>query len=80
MGLIEILWTVTGIVVPLLLGTAWAMIGLTPPEFWIARGCVILAALVFGGTALAWAANSEWPPAPPRRRYPTGAALLAKPP
>ena len=40
-GLVEILWTVTGVVVPLLLGTAWAMVGLTPPEFWIARGSYI---------------------------------------
>jgi hypothetical protein len=45
MGLIEILWTVAGVVVPLLLGTAWAMVGLTPPEFMVARGCVIVAAL-----------------------------------
>jgi hypothetical protein len=63
MGIIEILWTATGVIVPLLLGTAWAMVGLTPPEFWIARGCVILAALFFGGTTLAWATNSEWSPA-----------------
>jgi hypothetical protein len=61
MGLIEIFWTVTGIVVPLLLGTAWAMVGLTPPEFWIARGCIGVAALIFGATALIWLAASGWP-------------------
>jgi hypothetical protein len=60
MGLIEILWTVTGVVVPLLLGTA-AMIGLSPPEFWIARGCVGLAPFIFGATALIWLSTSEWP-------------------
>jgi hypothetical protein len=61
MGLIEILWTVTGVLVPLLLGTAWAMVGLTPPEFWIARACIGLAALIFGATALTWLSASEWP-------------------
>jgi hypothetical protein len=61
MGLIEILWTVTGVVVPLLLGTAWAMVGLTPPEFWIARGCAGLAALILGATALIWLSTSGWP-------------------
>jgi hypothetical protein len=61
MGLIEILWTVTGIVVPLLLGTAWAMMGLSPPEFWIARGCVGVAAILFIGTAIVWLVLMEWP-------------------
>jgi hypothetical protein len=61
MGLIEILWTVTGVVVPLLLGTAWAMVGLAPPEFWIARGCAGVAAFIFGATALVWLSTSGWP-------------------
>jgi hypothetical protein len=61
MGLVEILWTVAGILVPLLLGTAWAMIGLTPPEFWIARGCIILAAIIFAGVSLFWVVQSPWP-------------------
>jgi hypothetical protein len=62
MGLIEILWTVAGITVPLLLGTAWAMLGLTPPEFLIARGCVCLAAAIFIGTALVWLVVLDWQP------------------
>jgi hypothetical protein len=62
MGLIEILWTVAGVTVPLLLGTAWAMLGLTPPEFLIARGCVCLAAAIFIGTALVWLVILDWQP------------------
>jgi hypothetical protein len=61
MGLIEILWTVTGVAVPLLLGTAWAMVGLAPPEFWIARIAIILAAIIFCGTALIWLVLLGWP-------------------
>jgi hypothetical protein len=60
MGLIEILWTVAGITVPLLLGTAWAMIGLSPPEFLIARVCVGVAAAIFLGTSLVWLVLMEW--------------------
>jgi hypothetical protein len=62
MGLIEILWTATGIMVPLLLGTAWAMLGLTPPEFLIARGCVCIAAAIFIGTAIVWIVVLDWQP------------------
>ena len=61
MGLIEILWTLTGVAVPLLLGTAWAMVGLAPPEFWIARIAIILAAIIFCGTALIWLVLLGWP-------------------
>lgn len=61
MGLIEILWTLTGVAVPLLLGTAWAMVGLAPPEFWIARIAIILAAMIFCGTALIWLVLLGWP-------------------
>jgi hypothetical protein len=61
MGFIEILWTVAGILVPLLLGTAWAMIGLSPPEFAIARGCVAVAAIVFIGVSFIWIVLLQWP-------------------
>jgi hypothetical protein len=64
MGLTEILWTATGIMVPLLLGTAWAMLGLTPPEFLIARGCVCVSALIFIGTAIVWIVVLDWQPGP----------------
>jgi hypothetical protein len=72
MSLLEILWTVTGVLVPLLLGTAWAMMGLSPPEFWIARGCIGLAALIFGATSLLWLTAVGWPNA---GRILVGAAL-----
>jgi hypothetical protein len=48
--------------VPLLLGTAWAMLGLTPPEFLIARGCVCVAAAIFVGTAIIWIVLLDWQP------------------
>jgi hypothetical protein len=61
MGPLEIMWTITGVMVPLLLGTAWAMIGLSPPEFWIARGSVLAAALIFTASAIVWISNIQWP-------------------
>jgi hypothetical protein len=62
MGLTEILWTVAGVVVPTLLGTAWAMVGLTPPEFWIARGAIIIAAIILLGVIMVWLVLLGWPP------------------
>jgi hypothetical protein len=63
MGLIEIVWGVTGVVVPLLLGTAWAMIGLAPPEMTVARVCVGLSAALFIATTLFWLVAMDKPPA-----------------
>jgi hypothetical protein len=64
MGPIEIMWTITGIMVPLLLGTAWAMIGLSPPEFWIARGAVLAAALILSVASIYWVSALSWPNVP----------------
>jgi|SRR6185437_2033401 len=61
MGLIEILWTVAGVLVPLMLGTAWAMLGLSPPEFLIARCCVVAAAAIFIGVSFIWIVMMGWP-------------------
>jgi len=61
MGPMEIMWTITGVMVPLLLGTAWAMLGLSPPEFWIARGSTLVAALIFTASSIVWISNIQWP-------------------
>jgi hypothetical protein len=64
MGPIEIMWTIVGVMVPLLLGSAWAMIGLSPPEFWIARGSVLAAALIFSIASIYWISALHWPNGP----------------
>jgi hypothetical protein len=64
MGPMEIMWTIVGVMVPLLLGSAWAMIGLSPPEFWIARGAVLVAALIFSIASIYWVSALQWPNGP----------------
>lgn len=61
MGLIEILWTLTGVIIPLLLGTAWTMVGFSPPEFWIARACIGISAVIFSAMTLFWLVSLNWP-------------------
>ena len=60
MGPMEIMWTIVGVMVPLLLGSAWAMIGLSPPEFWIARGAILISALIFSIAAIYWISALQW--------------------
>ena len=72
MGPMEIMWTVVGVMVPLLLGSAWAMIGLSPPEFWIARFAIMAAAIILSIASIYWIANIQWPTGP---RLLIGAAL-----
>jgi photosystem II stability/assembly factor-like uncharacterized protein len=59
----ETLWTITGILVPLALGVALAMIGLPQAqelEFGIARACLGLAAALLGGATIFWLSTTEW--------------------
>jgi uncharacterized protein YjfI (DUF2170 family) len=37
------------------------MVGLSPPEFWIARTCIGTSAAIFGGVSLIWLCVSTWP-------------------
>ncbi len=57
----EIMWTIVGIIVPLLVGGAISMVGLTPPEFIYARIGFILSAIVLGTASVIWAAVTEQP-------------------
>jgi len=51
---VEIAWTVVGIVVPLLLGVMFALVGLNPPEFKAARICLVLSVVSLGGMDTYW--------------------------
>lgn len=50
----EIAWTVIGVIVPILVGLGGNMLGLTPPEFLIARICFWFSALLLGAMTLIW--------------------------
>ena len=64
MGPMEIMWTIVGVMVPLLLGSAWAMIGLSPPEFWIARGAILISAIIVSAASIYWVSVLQWSNAP----------------
>lgn len=51
----KVLWTITGIVVSVLVGVAIGMVGLTPPEFYFAKACFYLSAIILGITTFIWA-------------------------
>ena len=55
----EIAWSVVAILVPLLIGAGLSMIGLSPPEFLIARWCFWLSATILGGMELFWQVQTE---------------------
>ena len=50
----EIAWTVTGIVVPVLFTLGYTFVGLAPPEFRRAHFCFIGAAIALGGMEIVW--------------------------
>ena len=54
-----ILWTVVGILVPVLVGAALSLMGLSPPEFLYARVCFVAAAVVLGSVDILWHAGTD---------------------
>ena len=59
MSFIEILWSVNALLLPLGIGAAIGMISLSPPEFGIARWCLIVPAIVIGATAFLWLLTTD---------------------
>lgn len=47
-------WPVVGILVPVLIGIGVGVMSMSPPEFWIARSCFSLAALILLARVGAW--------------------------
>jgi hypothetical protein len=59
MSLHAILWTIVGILVPLLVGAALSLIALSPPEFFYAKVCFIAAASVLFVMQVYWASTTS---------------------
>ena len=57
----EIAWGIVAAVCPLLVGAGISVLGMTPPEFMISRGCFILAATVLAGMGLFWELRTGQP-------------------
>jgi hypothetical protein len=58
MSLHAVLWTIVGILVPVLVGAGLTFIGYVPPEFGYARACFIGAACLLLSMQLYWAATT----------------------
>src|ERR1700682_5141936 len=58
---IEIGWTVVGVLVSVLIGVGFSVLGYNPPEFTIARCCFWLSALILGGMQMFWQYQTERP-------------------
>jgi hypothetical protein len=61
MGMVEILWTAVGIIVPVLVGWGASMMGLNPPEFKVARWCFWLSALILAAMTTYWLTTTDQP-------------------
>ena len=61
MELAEILWGITGVLGPVFVAVAVAVVGFTPPEFTLARVLFIAAAVLLAGTTLLWLFTTERP-------------------
>ncbi len=57
----EIAWGVTPAVVGILLTIAFSAVGYSPAEFRLARWCLVISALVLGGTDIVWQFTTQMP-------------------
>jgi len=57
-------WVVVTVVVPLLIGVGYNVLGYTPPEFTVARVCFSIAALILAAVTVIWALTTDWPTSP----------------
>jgi hypothetical protein len=57
---VEIIWSVVGVVVALLIGTGINVLGYTPPEFKLARACFWCSAIILGLTDTTWHLQTDW--------------------
>jgi Leucine-rich repeat (LRR) protein len=57
----EIAWTIVGIVATLLVGVGVSVLGLSPPEYTVARACFWVSASLMGGIGIVWELQTEQP-------------------
>jgi hypothetical protein len=56
---VEIAWTVVSVVVAILVGVAFTVVGYIPPEFRAARWCFGCSALILGGMSIVWQVQTD---------------------
>lgn len=59
MSAIEIAWTVVGIIVSIVISAGFAVIGLAPPEFKLARICFWGSSIILAGMDIVWGTQTE---------------------
>jgi hypothetical protein len=57
---VELIWTVVGVVVSILISVGASVLGYTPPEFKLARACFWTSAVMLGLTEIAWQVQTTW--------------------
>ena len=57
----DIAWTIVGVVVALFVGIGFSVLGLSPPEYTIARTLFWLSAVLLGGVGIVWEIRTEQP-------------------
>jgi hypothetical protein len=61
MEIMETIWPIVGVVVPLLGAWAGVMVSIPHPNYRFARGLLIGAAVILGGTDLTWQLTTDKP-------------------
>jgi hypothetical protein len=56
-----IAWTITGVIVGILISAGVGMLGLNPPEFTVARACFLISAVLLGVMSLVWQIHTNQP-------------------
>lgn len=57
----DIAWEIVGVVVAIFVGLGVSMVGLSPPEYAVARACFWLSAVLLGATGLVWELRTQQP-------------------
>ena len=56
----QIIWSIVGVVVPVLIGLGYSSVGFTPPEFRFARFCFWISAVLLALTDIFWHLQTDW--------------------
>lgn len=57
----ETAWTIIGVIFGIVIGAGVGMLGLTPPEFIMARACLLISAVMLGTMSLVWQFHTSQP-------------------
>lgn len=57
----DVAWGIVGVVFALLIGVGVSVLGLSPPEYNVARACFWLSGIVLGATTFAWELKTQQP-------------------